>query len=149
MEDLKIKLMHEDAELPVYATDGSGGLDLQVMVENMRCCENLVPGHVMKFKTGVAIEMPSFEYVGLLVLRSSAIDRGIRIVNGIQIIDADYRGEIKVPLYTDRDTGAKIEHAERLAQLVIIPRPVFNIIQAQELGETKRGANGFGHTGRH
>lgn len=159
-----------------YATEGSAGIDLRACMSG---CRNrgtrIMAGNVSLFGTGVAVAIPE-GYVGLVVMRSgkSAKD-GIQLANQVAVIDSDYRGEIKLPLTTDRAQGVFVSNGERVAQLLIVPCPQVNIVKTddpmgangvQYLGEleimdsnklgiavvnelpaTNRGENGFGHTG--
>ena len=147
MQKLEIKIVHEDAVIPEYKTEGAAAIDLQVMIPSGKCCDNLVPGSPMLYGTGVAVAIPE-GYVGVLSIRSGKAHKGsLKLSNGIGVIDSDYRGEIKISLWTDNPGGCSISHGERVAQLMVIPAPQFEIEVVEELSETVRGDGGYGHTG--
>lgn len=147
MNILEVKAVHEDAVVPEYKTAGAAALDLQVMIPNGKCCDNIVPGNAVMFGTGLAVAIPE-GYVGIVSVRSGkAAKDGLKLSNGIGVIDSDYRGEIKLSLWTDRPSGCKISHGERIAQLMIMPVMQFETRLVDELSETARGDGGFGHTG--
>ena len=99
--------------------------------------------------TGIAIGLPSPETVGLIYARSGlAVKHGLALSNGVGVIDSDYTGEIRVGLVNLSDTAYTIEPGERIAQLVIAPVLLPEIVETDELDQTARGAGGFGSTGR-
>ena len=141
---LKVKYSSEAHDI-TRATAGSAGLDLSPS----GCCGSLLmPGTVRKVQTGVFVEIPE-GYVGIIALRSSVASRGdLYMAGGIGVVDSDYRGEIHIPVATSNVHGARITPGERIAQLLILPAPIFDIEVVQELGETARGDGGFGSTGK-
>lgn len=141
---LKVKYSSEAHDI-TRATAGSAGLDLSPS----GCCGSLLmPGSVRKVQTGVFVEIPE-GYVGIIALRSSVASRGdLYMAGGIGVVDSDYRGEIHIPVATSNVHGARITPGERIAQLLILPAPIFDIEVVQELGETARGDGGFGSTGK-
>lgn len=143
---LKIKLLHQDAVMPAYKTAGSAAFDLQCMLQ--RCCENIMPGAPIKVKTGIAVEIPE-GHVGIISVRSGkGINEGLKMSNQIGVVDSDFRGEITLGLWTDRPNGCRIEHGERIAQMMILPVAQVYLEEAEELTETSRGAGGLGSTGK-
>lgn len=145
---LQVKLVHPDAIVPRYWSHGAGAIDLQIMLPGNKCSLRLFPGSPAKFGTGVSIAIPA-GYMGLLTLRSSAAYKeGLRLVNGVDFIDSDSRGEIQLPLRTNSMDGVKLSHGARIAQLAIVPAEQQSIEVVQQLSETERGTNGFGHTGK-
>jgi dUTP pyrophosphatase len=98
--------------------------------------------------TGIAVEVPE-GYVGLLVVRSSVGKAGVSLANSVGVIDSDYRGEIKLCLiYTAGNGGHYILQGDKVAQLVVIPAPIFDLIEVDALSSTGRGDGGFGSTGK-
>jgi dUTP pyrophosphatase len=98
--------------------------------------------------TGVAMEIPE-GYAGLIYARSGlATKKGLAPANKVGVIDADYRGEIMVPLHNHSQKPAEVENGERIAQLVITPFLTADFIETETLEETERGEGGFGSTGR-
>lgn len=98
--------------------------------------------------TGLAVAIPE-GHAGLVVPRSGLAARhGIGIVNAPGLIDAGYRGEIKVLLVNHGDEPVSLEAGERIAQLVIVPVALADFVAVDELPESVRGDGGFGSTGR-
>jgi dUTP pyrophosphatase len=99
--------------------------------------------------TGVALAIP-LGHAGLVLPRSGLARRhGITLVNTPGLIDAGYRGEVRVLLLnTDREASFAVEPGDRIAQLVIVRHEAPVLVEAEDLGETVRGAEGFGSTGR-
>ena len=135
---------HGDLPLPTYATDGAAGMDLYCALEE---AVRLAPGQRMAVPTGLAIAIPrGFE--GQVRPRSGlALKQGVGIINSPGTIDADYRGEIKVPLINLGQEPLLLERGLRMAQLVVAP--VCRVVWQEVAGlpPTERGAGGFGHTG--
>lgn len=148
--ELKVKFLSEkigkEIPAPFYATEGSAGMDLAACIDKPVV---LNPGERIAVPTGIAIALPSNKYVGLVFARSSlGLKKGITLPNAVGVIDSDYRGEILVALTNISDEPYKIEPGERIAQLVIMPVCVADIVCCDELGGTQRGEGGFGSTGR-
>lgn len=109
----------------------------------------LAPGARADVGTAIALAIPP-AHAGLVLPRSGLAHRhGITLVNTPGLIDAGYRGEVRVLLLnTDREEAFVVESGERIAQLVIVRHEAPVLVEAEELGETVRGAGGFGSTGR-
>lgn len=141
--DVRIKRLDASVELPSYAYSGDAGLDLRAnsSVDILPHCRVLIP-------TGLAIALPD-GYAGFVQPRSGlALKSGLTIANTPGLIDAHYRGELKViAVNLDPDEPIHIERGERIAQLVIQEVPTVNLIEVDELDETDRGAGGFGSSG--
>ena len=146
MSILKVKLVREGAQLPKRETVGSAGHDLRACIEE----DLIIPaGEGVRLPTGIAIEMESAEYDAIIASRSSmAYKYGIAMGNGIGVIDSDYRGEISVFLRNNSDTDFVVHPGDRVAQLLLMPVALPEIIEVDELSDTERGAGGFGSTGR-
>ena len=129
-------------DLPRYETEGSAGLDLRADEPVA-----LAPGERALVPTGLALEIPpGFE--GQVRPRSGLAARhGVGLLNAPGTIDSDYRGEVKVVLVNHGQQPVRFERGERIAQLVVAPvaRAVLEVVEA--LGDTGRGAGGFGSTG--
>ncbi|WP_066832037.1 dUTP diphosphatase [Collinsella ihumii] len=143
--NVSIKRLDPEVELPSYAYEGDAGLDL-------RANESVeIPPHErVLISTGIAIALPD-GYAGFVQPRSGmALKRGLSIANTPGLIDAHYRGEIKViAVNLDPRETIRIERGERIAQLVIQQVPVVHLVEVDELDETDRGAGGFGSSGSH
>ncbi|MBM6905871.1 dUTP diphosphatase [Collinsella tanakaei] len=141
--NVSIKRLDPEVELPTYAYEGDAGLDL-------RANESVeIPPHErVLISTGIAIALPD-GYAGFVQPRSGmALKRGLSIANTPGLIDAHYRGEIKViAVNLDPRETIRIERGERIAQLVIQQVPVVHLVEVDELDETDRGAGGFGSSG--
>ena len=145
MEVLKIKKVQENAVIPKRATEGSAGLDLCACIDAPL---TLNSGDTALIPTGLAIELPSSQYGAFVFARSGlSIKHGIGLLNAVGVIDSDYRGEIKVGVINQVKEPYTIEPGERIAQLVIMPVATLPVEEAQTLGESERGAGGFGSTG--
>lgn len=142
---MKIKIINKsDHQLPNYETLGSAGMDLRACVD---APSTLKPLQRAIVKTGLFIELP-IGYEAQVRPRSGlAAKKGITVLNSPGTIDADYRGEIGVILVNLSNEDFTIEHGERIAQLVIAKHERAVWEEVTELGETSRGAGGFGSTG--
>ncbi len=140
---LPIKRLNPTVELPSYAYAGDAGLDL-------RASESVVlkPLERRLVSTGLAIAIPE-GYAGFVQPRSGlALRKGLSMANTPGLIDAHYRGELKVcAVNLDSQNNIVIERGERIAQLVIQKVPVVTLTEVDELDETDRGTGGFGSSG--
>jgi dUTP pyrophosphatase len=141
---LRVRLLHEDAVLPTRAHADDAGLDL-VAVEGA----TLAPGGGRAtIGTGIAVEVP-LGWAGLVCPRSGLAARhGIGVVNGPGVIDAGYRGELRVVLSnSDPVESFSIQPGDRIAQLVLTPVLLADVVEVAELAIATRDAGGFGSTG--
>ncbi len=146
METLKIKKVREGAVVPKRATDGSAGIDLCACIEEPLTIK--AGGHAL-VPTGIAIALPSDGYAAFVFARSGlAIKHGLGLLNGVGVIDSDYRGEIGVGIVNQFDEDYVISPSERIAQLVVMPVSLMPVEETDTLDETERGAGGFGSTGK-
>ena len=139
-------LLGKEIPLPSYATPGSAAMDLRACVSEPVV---IAPGARVVVPSGIAIALPSSEYVALLFARSGlAAKGGVCLANGVGVIDSDYRGEIGVALLNTGSAPYTILPGDRIAQLMVTPvvQPAVELVE--ELPETTRGAGGFGSTGR-
>ena len=145
MSDLtvNIKRLDPSVELPTYAYEGDAGLDLR---SNETI--DIHPFERVLIPTGLAIALPD-GYAGFVQPRSGmALKRGLTIANTPGLIDAHYRGELKViAVNIDARETIHIERGERIAQLVIQRVPVVHLNEVEELDKTDRGCGGFGSSG--
>src|SRR5690606_32638262 len=133
---------------PVTATGGSAALDLRACLEAPL---TLSPGERVPVPTGLALNMMDPGLVAIVASRSGlSLKHGIRVAQGIGVIDADYHGEIKVLLTNDSETPYDIQPGERIAQLLFQPvvQIGLHIVDTFDT-TTERGEGGFGSTGRH
>ncbi len=132
-----------DLPLPSYATTGSAGLDL-------RSADSLTlkPGARALVATGIAIALPN-DYEAQVRPRSGlAVKHGVTVLNSPGTIDADYRGEIKVPLINLGTDDFVITRGDRIAQMIVAPVTMAELVEVDTLDDTSRGAGGFGSSGR-
>ncbi|NND84402.1 MAG: dUTP diphosphatase [Acidimicrobiia bacterium] len=139
---ITVQRLDQGLPLPTRAHAGDAGLDLRAS-ESV----SLDPGARSLVPTGLAVAIPE-GYAGLVVPRSGlAVRHGIGVVNGPGLIDAGYRGELKVILVNHGEEPVSFDRGERIAQLVVVPVLVGEVVEVDELPDTDRGAGGFGSTG--
>jgi dUTP pyrophosphatase len=140
--ELLIKKLREDAIVPTRAYEGDAGLDLAA-------CERveLGPGERRMVGTGLAVAIPE-GHAGLVQPRSGLASRhGITIVNTPGLVDAGYRGELRIILLnTDASEPFVVEPGMRIAQLVVVAIPELEPVEVDELPASERGVRGFGST---
>lgn len=145
MKTLKIKKVRENAKLPTRGTPGSAGLDLYACMDAPL---TLAGGETALIPTGIAIGIDDIHYAAFIHSRSGlAIKHGIGLLNSVGVIDSDYRGEICVGVINQIAEPYTIQPFERIAQMVIKPVEMPEIVECDDLDETGRGAGGFGSTG--
>lgn len=141
---MKIKLINNDNNcIPTKAHVTDAGYDMRAS-RSM----SVFPRDTEFIPTGVCVDIP-VGYVGLLFPRSSISKTPLRMPNSCGVIDAGYKGEIKVPVWnSDEVEIIDIDKYDRIAQLVIIPCMDFPIEVTDDLGTSERGEGGFGSTGK-
>lgn len=141
--NVDIKRLDPSVALPTYAYEGDAGLDLRANADVV-----IAPHERVLVPTGLAIALPD-GFAGFVQPRSGmALKRGLSIANTPGLIDARYRGELKVICVNlDSHEPIYIERGERIAQLVIQEVPVIHLHEVDELDETDRGTGGFGSSG--
>ena len=141
---LKFKKLHNSVEIPKYETAGSSGMDLRAFIEEEII---LQPMERRLITTGLKMEIPVGYEAQVRPRSGLAIKNGISLINCTGTIDADYRGEIKVPLINLGQEPFVIKNNDRIAQMVIMPiiQPKIEIVD--ELSDTQRQEGGFGSTG--
>jgi dUTP pyrophosphatase len=135
-----IRRLDADLPLPAYAYEGDAGLDLISAVD-----VTLEPFERQAIPTGIAVAIPR-GYAGFVLPRSGlALKRGLSLANTPGLIDADYRGELKVAaINLDPTEPISIQRGDRIAQLVILAVPPVRLSEVDELDQTVRGEGGFG-----
>ena len=145
MKELKIKKVRENAKIPTRATTGSAGMDLYACIDEPITLKKGVKAII---PTGIAIGLDDPHFAAFIYARSGlAIKHGIGLLNSGGVIDSDYRGEICVGVIKQTDPEYTIEPFERIAQMVIEPVELPEIVEVETLDNTDRGAGGFGSTG--
>ena len=141
---LKFKKLSEKATLPVRAHKSDAGLDLTTV--GISSVINECGQLMLVYHTGLAVEIPE-GYVGLLFPRSRIYKKSLMATNRVGVLEAGYRGEIMMVLKATTDVvPAVYKEGERFAQLVIVPIPEIEVVEAEELSESDRGENGYGST---
>ena len=148
--ELKIKALSpkigKEIPAPFYASPGAAAMDLHACMDES---VTIPAGGRAVIPTGIAIALPSADYVALVFARSGlGIKHGIAPANCVGVIDSDYRGEIMVGLQNSGDAEYTIQPADRIAQLMITPVIQATVTMVKELDDTQRGAGGFGSTGK-
>ncbi|MDR0466504.1 MAG: dUTP diphosphatase [Deltaproteobacteria bacterium] len=140
------RALYEAEGGPAYATPHSAGLDLRACLEDEEIV--LPAGSRAKVPSGIAVEPPA-GVAGFVYSRSGlGAVQGLTVAQGVGVIDPDYRGEIIVFLLNTAGEERRLRRGERMAQLVFQPIVRAEPEVAETLGETERGAGGFGHTGK-
>ncbi len=143
---VKYKVLDARAKVPAYATPGAAAADLCAVLDAPL---TVAPMQRVLVPTGLAIELPGAHSVALVYARSGlSIKHGLCMANGVGVVDSDYRGELKVPMVNLGAEAYTIQPGERVAQLCIAPVYTAAFVPAEELGDTQRGAGGFGSTGK-
>lgn len=139
---IRVKRLHPDARLPQYSHgEEDGAADLSSVEGG-----ELRAGEGRAFGTGLAVEIPR-GFVGLIWDRSGlAFKQGMTVLGGM--IDAGYRGEVRVYLHNTGSTPYRIEKGDRIAQLLIVAREYVTFEESEELTESVRGERAFGSSGK-
>jgi len=133
-------------QLPAYATPGSAGLDLRACLDAPL---EIAPGETHLIPTGLAIYIADPGYAAMILPRSGLGHKhGIVLGNLVGLIDSDYQGQLMVSTWNRGQTTFTLNPMERLAQLVIVPVLQVGFRVVEEFGDSERGAEGFGSTGK-
>ena len=136
---VKIKKLSPEAVIPTYAKVGDAGMDL--VITDIKGENKLF----ITYGFGISMEIPE-GFMGLIFPRSSIRKTDLVLSNAVGVIDSGYRGEIQV---TFKRTGLnKYEIGDRGAQIIIMPHPIVDFVEVDELTNTERGEGGFGSTGK-
>jgi dUTP pyrophosphatase len=138
---LRVKRLSEETKLPAYAYPGDAAFDLLAVEE-----AGLAPGERKDIPTGLSIEIPE-GYAGLIWDKSGiAIKNGVKVLGGV--IDAGYRGEVRVGVVNLSEEPYVFEKGHKVAQMIIQKIEQADIVEVEELSETDRGGRGFGSSGK-
>lgn len=130
--------------LPTYSTQESAGMDIRAALS-----EDLIiqPGKISLVSTNLSVEIPAGYEIQVRPRSGLAANHGIGILNSPGTIDSDYRGEIKIILMNFSDNPFRVSSGDRIAQLVIAKVYKADLLETNDLNNSKRGERGFGHTG--
>ena len=139
---INIKKLNNKAEVPTYAKTGDAGLDLVATSKDVNAL-------YVEYGTGLSFEIPE-GYVGLVFPRSSISKYHLSLANAVGVVDSGYRGEVMIRFKKTEDHWSSnyYNEGDKVAQLIVMPYPQIELIEVAELGETERGAGGFGSSGR-
>ena len=142
---VRFKKLTKTAMTPTKGSAFAAGYDLYADTTQEIVVE---PGDTVPFCTGIAMEIPD-GYCGKIYSRSGLSTKyGMRLANGVAVIDSDYRGNVRIPMYNDSSDPFTVMPHERLAQIIIEKVPDVTFYETDELTDTDRGDGGFGSSGR-
>lgn len=147
--EVRVKTLdHYDSsfELPFYATEGAAGADIRASLPEKKSI-TVGPGERVLVPTGLCMEIPLGFEVQVRPRSGLSLKSPLMVVNSPGTIDCDYRGEVNIIIGNFGKESYVIEHGLRIAQLVISPVIQARYVTTDSLGETQRGAGGFGSTG--
>jgi len=152
---VKIRKLHPDAKIPLYAKEGDAGLDLTAISIDKTLDKLYVEcgvikeqrPHIITYGTGLSVEIPE-GYVGLIFPRSSIYKSNMELSNSVGVIDSGYRGEIKFKFRVNPNSiHNSYNIGDKIGQLIIIPYPKIEFEEVNKLSNSERGTGGFGSTG--
>ena len=141
---MKMKIISRSGRIPEYATEDAAGFDISAYLDEPFV---LKAGERALVPTGLYFEVPKGYEAQVRARSGLAIKHGIGLVNGIGTIDADYRGEVRVPMINWSNEDFVINDGDRIAQVIVTSYEKVEIELASEISDTERGTGGFGHTG--
>lgn len=143
--ELKIKKVRDKAIIPTRGSDKAAGIDLYACIDEPIF---LHPDKSVLIPTGIACEFPEGYFGGIVPRSSVGVKRHLMLSNNFGVCDEDYRGEIMMGFTNVGISTQVIEPGERLAQMILLPYVLYNIVETDVLTETERGEGGFGSTGK-
>ena len=143
---VKIKRLPHGADLPmpVRMTEHAAGFDVHAAIDGPAVIQ---PGEIKLISCGFAMAIPHGYEAQMRPRSGLASKHGVTMINTPGTIDSDYRGEVFVPLINLGKQAFTIERGTRIAQMLVLPVPKVELVEVEDLDETKRGTGGFGHTG--
>ena len=140
-----IKKLSHKAQIPIYKTEGSSGMDLMALTEDKIVIK---PNKSALVPTGLSVAIPNDTEIQIRPRSGLAAKSSISVLNTPGTIDSDYRGELKVILFNHGDKEFIINNGDRIALMVLVPILKVQFEEVQDLPETIRGSGGFGSTGK-
>lgn len=145
IKTLRISDKFSDIPLPSYSTEGSSGMDVRAAIEDIF----VIPkGKIGLVPTNLMLEIPHGYEIQVRARSGLAVKHGIGVLNAPGTIDSDYRGELKIILFNFGEEDFIINRGDRIAQLVLSKVYIAQLKESESLNESKRGAGGFGHSGK-
>lgn len=142
---VNIKKLTKTAILPERGSAYAAGYDLFADIKED---VEIMPHETFLVPTGLAMEIPQGYWGGVFARSGLASKEGLRPANCVGVVDADYRGEVKVALHNDSEVVRTIVVGQKVAQMVIVPFLSVEFDLVDELSDTVRGTGGFGSTGK-
>lgn len=142
---VRFKKLTATAHEPTHGSSWAAGYDLYADLFSSIMIE---PGEIKVIKTNIAVEIPAGYFGGIYPRSGLSTKQGLTLINCVGVIDADYRGDIRVPLINLSRQWRIIDPGERIAQLIIQPCKSIQWAEVPELSDTERGSGGFGSTGK-
>ncbi len=143
--EIKLKKLNSEAKIPERGSDFAAGYDLFANISEET---EILPHETKLIGTGISCAIPEGYFGGIFARSGLSLKEGLRPANCVGVIDADYRGEIKVSLHNDSETKRTILPNQKIAQLVVVPFLTVEFNEVEELDDTDRGEGGFGSTGK-
>ena len=143
--EINIKKLNETAKLPQRGSNFAAGYDLFANISEE---VKIAPHETKMIGTGLAMEIPAGYFGGVFARSGLSSKEGLRPANCVGVVDADYRGEVKVALHNDSNIERTVTPDEKIAQLVVVPFLSVEFEEVDKLSDTVRGEGGFGSTGK-
>lgn len=142
---INVKKLSDTAVLPEQGSTFAAGYDLFADVDE---AIEIEPHKTAMVPTGLAMEIPEGYFGGIFARSGLASKEGLRPANCVGVVDADYRGEVKVALHNDGEVVRTVLPRQKVAQLVVVPFLSVEFDEVEALSDTVRGVGGFGSTGK-
>ena len=140
-----IKKLSHKAQIPIYKTEGSSGMDLMALTEDKIVIK---PNKSTLVPTGLSVAIPNDTEIQIRPRSGLAAKNNVSVLNTPGTIDSDYRGEIKVIIYNHGDKNFLVNNGDRIAQMILSPVVKMELQEINDLPQTTRGEGGFGSTGK-
>ena len=140
---IKVKRLR-DVEMPEQKTKGAVGFDLYAAIDEPL---QIRGAQWEEIPTGIAVEIPPGWQIAVRGRSGLAFHGGLSVLHGVGTIDADYRGEIRVPLINHSSVPYTVRPGDRIAQMIVQRAHEVELVEVDELSETERGIRGMGSTG--
>lgn len=144
METIKIKKLNDNAIMPKKGHEDDAGFDLYACIPD----PIVIPPHkTVLIGTGISMELPKGTFGAVFARSGLATKSDLAPANKVGVVDSPYRGEVMVALHNHGEEYREVSNGERVAQLVVMPYVMADMVWTYELSDTNRGSGGFGSTG--